>query len=60
MLKTLTIGLVHLNEPEKEKVNLKLGQLAPNALTKNTLLRTAEEGGALRREFFALQQKIEG
>ncbi|CUS12157.1 unnamed protein product [Tuber aestivum] len=46
------------DEMKKRKVNPKLGLPAPKVLTKNTLLREAQERETLRREFLALQEKI--
>jgi len=46
------------DEVRKRKVNPKLGLPAPKVLTKNTLLREAQERETLRREFLALQEKI--
>jgi len=46
------------DEAKKRKVNPKLGLPAPKVLTKNTLLREAQERETLRREFLALQEKI--
>ena len=46
------------DEVKKRKVNPKLGLPAPKVLTKNTLLREAQERETLRREFLALQEKI--
>ncbi|PWW71679.1 XAP5-domain-containing protein [Tuber magnatum] len=46
------------DEMKKRKVNPKLGLPAPKVLTKNTLLRGAQERETLRREFLALQEKI--
>jgi len=46
------------DEVKKRKVNRKLGLPAPKVLTKNTLLREAQERETLRREFLALQEKI--
>jgi len=46
------------DEVKRREVNPKLGLPAPNVLTKNTLLREAQELETLRREFLALQEKI--
>ncbi|RPA92270.1 XAP5-domain-containing protein [Choiromyces venosus 120613-1] len=46
------------DEGKKRKVNPKLGLPPPKVLTKNTLLREAQERETLRREFLALQEKI--
>ena len=46
------------DEVKKRKVNPKLGLPAPKVLTKNTLLREAQERENLKREFLALQEKI--
>jgi len=43
---------------KKWKVNPKLGLSTPKVLTKNTLLREAQERETLKREFLALQEKI--
>ncbi|RPB14622.1 XAP5-domain-containing protein [Morchella conica CCBAS932] len=45
-------------EVKKRKVNPKLRAPPPKVLTKNTLLREAQERETLRREFLALQEKI--
>ncbi|KAI5840782.1 XAP5, circadian clock regulator-domain-containing protein [Morchella snyderi] len=45
-------------EAKKRKVNPKLRAPPPKVLTKNTLLREAQERETLRREFLALQEKI--
>jgi len=46
------------DEVKKRKVNPKLWLPALKVLTKNTLLREAQEGETLRREFLDLQEKI--
>jgi len=46
------------DEVKKRKVNPKLGLPAPKVLTKNTLLREAQERETLKWEFLALQEKI--
>ena len=46
------------DEVKKRKVNPRLGLPAPKVLTKNTLLREAQEHETLRSEFLALQEKI--
>lgn len=43
---------------KKRKVNPKLRAPPPKVLTKNTLLREAQERETLRREFLVLQEKI--
>ena len=43
---------------KKQKADPKLGLPALKVLTKNTLLREAQERETLRREFLALQKKI--
>jgi len=47
-----------VNEITKRKVNPKLELPAPKVLTKNPLLREAQERETLRREFLGLQEKI--
>ncbi|KAH0613393.1 uncharacterized protein H6S33_009773 [Morchella sextelata] len=49
---------VAVGEAKKRKVNPKLRAPPPKVLTKNTLLREAQERETLRREFLALQEKI--
>ena len=46
------------DEVKKQKVNPKMGLLAPKVLTKNILLREAQKRETLRREFLASQKKI--
>ena len=43
---------------KKRKVNRKLGLPGPKVLTKNTLLREAQERETLRSELLSLQEKI--
>lgn len=51
-------ALVELEAAKKRKVNPKLRAPPPKVLTKNTLLREAQERETLRREFLVLQEKI--
>lgn len=50
--------LVESEAAKKRKVNPKLRAPPPKVLTKNTLLREAQERETLRREFLVLQEKI--
>lgn len=50
--------LVESEAARKRKVNPKLRAPPPKVLTKNTLLREAQERETLRREFLVLQEKI--
>lgn len=54
----LTEALVESEAAKKRKVNPKLRAPPPKVLTKNTLLREAQERETLRREFLVLQEKI--
>lgn len=49
---------LELEAAKKRKVNPKLRAPPPKVLTKNTLLREAQERETLRREFLVLQEKI--
>lgn len=51
-------ALVESEAAKKRKVNPKLRAPPPKVLTKNTLLREAQERETLRREFLVLQEKI--
>lgn len=53
-----TDGGVDSETVKKRKVNPKLRAPPPKVLTKNTLLREAQERETLRREFLVLQEKI--
>lgn len=54
----LAEALVESEAARKRKVNPKLRAPPPKVLTKNTLLREAQERETLRREFLVLQEKI--